>query len=309
MCAVMHLAVVALFSSAVMVGANGTNSLRGTAEQDGDSVSEAHIPDSEAEVVDALSDILFGSDIHADEKSDTPSAMAAYENSTDPLPGLSAALARGGCGRQGWAGSVEAIAPGCLDQCRNYGICRTVGSAVGVWVRTHNKAKARRAACGNQKALNCLLWRSHRHKCKNLISRAPSYGIPLSVGQACHRRLEEVPVQDQAVQATEDASEGHENFTLDAMVAATLSSNAQGCHASTGLLRSCGARCFGQPRGGRRVGCIGQCLKGTLRKSCAGCYARRSDCTMVKCLRPCSRSATGSQCTGCVHSHCGGDCR
>merc|ERR1712060_408049 len=108
----------------------------------------------------------------------------------------------------------------------------------------------------------------------------------------------------------EDALAGSTNMTLDAMVAATLSNAAAGCFASTTLLRSCGARCFGRAGGHVRADCISACLDATLHfGSCARCYGARSDCTMVKCLQPCARSATGAACTGCVHAKCGGDCR
>merc|ERR1712127_496791 len=125
------------------------------------------------------------------------------------------------------------------------------------------------------------------------------------------RHLDEVPVQGHGVSATEqDALVYDENVTLDAMAMATLSSAAVTCHASTTLLRNCGARCFGKPAGNKRAECISECLHATIQEdSCASCYGRRSDCTIEHCIRPCSRSAYGTPCKTCVHSKCGGDCR
>jgi len=309
----MHLATVALLSSIGMVVASAPNSLRGSAEQT-DDVPRAPIPDSEAEVFDALSDILFGSDIHPDGESELVSAMSAFENGTENLQDLSAdsALGSRGCdSRAGsWVGMAERIAPGCLGQCKRQGICEAIGRAVGVWTRTHNKRKARHAVCKYQNALRCLLSSNHKAKCKKFINMAPNYGIPLSVGKVCHRRLEEAPGLEEAVEASEDALEHYDNMTLDALATAALSSSA-GCYAKTSSLRSCGGRCFGRKQGHQRRECIQECLekKKVGSSSCAGCYAHRSDCTMVNCLTPCARSATGKECTSCVHKKCGGDCR
>merc|ERR1712113_948841 len=213
----------------------------------------------------------------------------------------------------GWSGAVEAIAPGCLGQCARYGICASIGKVVGVWSRTHGKEKAKRKACETKKAFDCMLWSSHRKLCQPLINRAPKFGIPTNVNQACHRRLDETPAQD--VDDTDSAEKNSasglqsENVTLDAMVAATLSSSAQGCHCSTAELRQCGMKCFSR-RGGARIGCITDCLDKLHHQHwCSKCYGRRSDCTMNKCLSKCASAPNSPKCTNCVHSKCGGDCR
>jgi len=130
---------------------------------------------------------------------------------------------------QGWSALVESFAPGCLAQCQQYGICSSVGSVLNVWLRTHNKKRARHEACKNERAFDCLLWGSHKAKCQPLINRAPSYGLPTSANQACPRRLEEIPAEDVAqaseqvaAAVTEDASidsitETEETTTLDAL--------------------------------------------------------------------------------------------
>merc|ERR1712113_492233 len=149
----------------------------------------------------------------------------------------------------------------------------------------------------------------HRSKCQPLIARAPKYGIPTSVGQACHHRRLDAVDGDVVENAQEEAL--HDNATLDAIVNASLSNAASGCYASEGALRTCGMRCFGKHKGSVRVKCIADCLKTTIHQSasCCACYGQRSDCTLSKCFKPCARSATGSECLNCVHSKCGGDCR
>merc|ERR1711897_104217 len=88
----------------------------------------------------------------------------------------------------------------------------------------------------------------------------------------------------------------------DAMVAATLSSSAQGCHCSTAELRQCGLKCFSK-RGGARIDCITDCLdKLNHQHWCSRCYGRRSDCTMNKCLNKCASKPDSPKCTNCVHS-------
>merc|ERR1712066_892832 len=104
--------------------------------------------------------------------------------------------------------------------------------------KTHSKDKAKRKACENKKAFGCLLWGSHRKLCQPLIARAPKFGIPTNVNQACPRRLDEMPAQDVVAQAPEltqstevpdeHSSEGnsglqHENMTLAASQAAWTS--------------------------------------------------------------------------------------
>merc|ERR1712060_678908 len=100
--------------------------------------------------------------------------------------------------------------------------------------RSHSKEKAKRKACENKKAFDCLLWGSHRKLCQPLINRAPKFGIPANVNQACRpRRLDEASelTHESTEVPDEHSSEDnlgaqHENMTLDAMVAATLSSSA-----------------------------------------------------------------------------------
>merc|ERR1712083_1049342 len=123
------------------------------------------------------------------------------ENTTESWD-LSANVEVGRCS-QGWSGAVESIAPGCLGQCARYGICASIGKVVGVWTRTHSKDKAKRKACEAKKAFDCLLWGSHRKLCQPLIDRAPKFGIPTNVNQACPRRLDETPAQDVVAQASE----------------------------------------------------------------------------------------------------------
>merc|ERR1712087_781314 len=150
-------------------------------------------------------------------------------------------------------------------------------------------------------------------------------GIPANVNQACPRRLDETPAQDVVAQASEltqstevpderssedNSGLQHENMTLDAMVAASLSSSAQGCYCTTAELKQCGLQCFAKHRGGARIGCITGCLdKKDHQHWCSACYGRRSDCTMEKCLNKCSSGPNSQKCTECVHSKCGGDCR
>jgi len=258
----------------------------------------------EGETLDALSDVFFSLEEGSEGEPSGP-----IENTTESLDLSASAEMMKGCS-QGWSGAVEAIAPGCLGQCAKYGICASIGKVVGVWGRTHSKAKARSKACESKKAFDCLLWGSHRKLCQPLIDRAPKFGIPANVNQACHRRLSETPAQDAVAQASEQTqSTVHENVTLDAMVTAALSSSAQGCHCSTGELRKCGGKCFSK-HGSVRVGCITDCLDGLHHAhSCSTCYARRADCTMDKCLRECMAGPTLKKCTDCVHSKCGGDCR
>jgi len=295
------LAVVAALSRAGAVVGDGTSSLRGN------SAEQVSIPEAEvAPTLDALSDIFFALD-DSMEQTHEDTSLTSTGNKTEAQLGLSANVAvEAGCS-QGWAGLVEGIAPGCLGQCTKYGICGSISAVVGVWTKTHDKNKARRKACTTPKAFDCLLWGSHRAKCQPLIARAPKYGIPANVGQACHRRLDAVDGDVETAQ--EEPS--HDNATLDAIVSASLSNAASGCYASTSALRNCGARCFGKHSGSARVTCIADCLTTTVHQSasCCTCYASRSDCTLSKCFQTCARSATSSECTTCVHSKCGGDCR
>merc|ERR1712066_521853 len=276
------------------------SSLRGSASQD--PVAQAE----EGATLDALSDVFFSLAEGSEDMSSGP-----IKNTTESWD-LSANAEVGRCS-QGWSGAVESIAPGCLGQCARYGICASIGKVVGVWTRTHSKDKAKRKACESKKAFDCLLWGSHRKLCQPLIDRAPKFGIPTNVNQACPRRLDETPMQD-AVAPDEHSAEvnsglQHENATLDAMVAATFSSSAQGCHCTTAELRRCGLRCFSQ-RGGARIGCITGCLDRLQHQHwCSACYGRRSDCTMNKCLSKCASGPDLPKCTNCVHSKCGGDCR
>merc|ERR1712050_738946 len=151
-----------------------TTALRGSAER-GELVP-ASVPASEAEALDALSDIMFSSEDSA-ASSESPVASAA-ENYTG-LPSLSAELAAGsGRCHQAWSHQVESMAPGCLGQCQSHGICGTVDRAINKWLQTHSKTKARQAACTNRKALECLTRGSHRAKCQGLINKAPAMASP-----------------------------------------------------------------------------------------------------------------------------------
>jgi len=300
---------VAMLLGATAASATDSSSLRGSTSQ---AVPEAE----EGKTLDALSDVFFSLAEGSEGEKSGP-----IENSTESWDLSASAEVMKGCS-QGWSGAVEAIAPGCLGQCARYGICASIGKVVGVWGRTHSKEKAKRKACETKKAFDCLLWGSHRKLCQPLIDRAPKFGIPTNVNQACPRRLEETPAQDVVAQVSEvpqateahdeHASEDiglHENVTLDAMVTAALSASAQGCHCSTGELRQCGSRCFSR-HGSARIGCITGCLDASHHAHwCSQCYARRSDCTMNKCLSKCAAGPTSKKCTDCVHSNCGGDCR
>jgi len=302
---------VAMLLGATAATATESSSLRGSASQD--PVTQAE----EGATLDALSEVFFSLPEGSEDAGSGP-----LENTTESWD-LSADAEIWKCS-QGWYGAVEKIAPGCLGQCAKYGICASIDRVVGVWMRTHSKDKARRKACERKRAFDCLLWSSHRKMCQPLIDRAPKFGIPANVKQACRaRRLDETPAQDAVAQASEltqttevpdeHASEDTsglqlENMTLDAMVAATLSSSAQGCHCSTTELKQCGMRCFS--KGGARIGCITGCLDALHHAHwCSTCYAKRSDCTMKKCLNKCASAPTSGKCTGCVHEFCGGDCR
>merc|ERR1712151_634688 len=198
--------------------ATESSSLRGSASQD--PVAQAE----EGATLDALSDVFFSL---AEGSEDMSSAPIENTESLD----LSANAEVGRCS-QGWSGAVESIAPGFLGQCARYGICASIGKVVGVWMKTHSKDKAKRKACESKKAFDCLLWGSHRKLCQPLIARAPKFGIPTNVNQACPGRLDETPAQDAVAQASEltqsievpveHTSEDnlglHENVTLDAMV-------------------------------------------------------------------------------------------
>jgi len=301
---------VAMLLGATAATANDSSSLRGSASQD--PVAQAE----ERATLDALSEVFFSLEEGSEDMSSGP-----IENTTEALD-LSANAEGGRCS-QGWSGMVESIAPGCLGQCMSYGICNSIGSVVKLWTSTHNKAKCRRKACGNKRAFACLLWNSHRKLCQPLIDRAPKFGIPANVNQACARRLDEAPEEvvaqsselTQSTEVHDDISPEdtldlqHDNMTLDAMVTATLSSSAQGCHCTTVELKQCGMRCFSK-HGGLRISCITGCLDGLHHQHwCSECYGRRSDCTMNKCLGKCASGPTSKACTDCVHSNCGGDCR
>merc|ERR1712066_881449 len=305
---------VAMLLGATAATATESSSLRGSASQD--PVAQAE----EGATLDALSDVFFSL---AEGGEDVSSEPIENTESWDLSANADMNADKGVCS-QGWSGMVESIAPGCLGQCARYGICGSIGKVVGVWTRSHSKEKAKRKACENKKAFDCLLWGSHRKLCQPLINRAPKFGIPTNVNQACGRRLDETPAQDDVAQASEltqstevpgeYASEDnsglqHDNMTLDAMVAATLSSSAQGCHCTTVELKQCGMKCFSK-RGGARIGCITGCLdKLHHQHSCSECYARRADCTMNKCLSKCASAPNAKKCLDCVHSNCGGDCR
>lgn len=306
---------VAVLFGATAAAASGPSSLRGSTSEDPVVTAE------EGATLDALSDIFFALPEGSGDLIGVPS-----ENSSAPSLDLSANVATetAKCSG-GWSGMVEKIAPGCLGQCQRYGICGDIQRVVNVWSRFHSKEKAKQEACKNKYAFDCLLRSDHKKKCQPLIVRAPKFGIPTSVNQACPRRLQEttaqevnagLPSEPALERMTEEAAEdeapalGHANWTLDAMVAATLSSDSQGCHCSTGELRQCGARCFGQHSGWARVKCIRDCLIPLHHsKQCSECYGQRSDCTMNKCLSKCASGPNSPACTSCVHSKCGGDCR
>jgi len=290
-----------------------SSALRGSASQ------ESIVTAEEGATLDALSAVFFS----VAEGSEGASSHAS--NSTESLSLSSAAEMERRCG-QGWSGLVESIAPGCLGQCVQQGICQSVSQVLKVWTSSHSRDKAKAKACqgGNRHAFGCLLKDSHRKKCQPLIDRAPKFGIPANVNQACPRRLEEIPTEQvEAAEAVEEASGlSNEaapadepsvqdvNLTLDSMVMAALGSTVQGCHCSTVELKTCGMQCFSKPRGGSRIGCIAGCLdKKHHAHSCSECYGRRSDCTMNKCLNKCAANPNAKPCTECVHSKCGGDCR
>merc|ERR1712226_879660 len=179
----------------------------------GEDASIASIVESEeGATLDALSEIFFALE-------DANMGTSKVENSTTSV-GLSANVAAemARCS-QGWSASVESFAPGCLAQCQQFGICQSVGSVLSVWLRTHNKKKARQAACKNERAFDCLLWSSHRGKCQPLINRAPRYGLPTSASQACPRRLDELPARDAVVPVPE-------------VVAPVLAGDSEGTHSS-----------------------------------------------------------------------------
>jgi len=303
---------VVVLLGAISVRADGPSSaLRGSASQENLASVE------EGATLDALSDVFFSLAVGSEDASSEP-----FDNSTGSLS-VSAMVEMEKRCSQGWSGLVEKLAPGCVGQCAKYGICKSIGEVVRVWSGTHNKDKSKAKACENKRAFDCLLWSSHRKKCQPLIDRAPKFGIPANVNQACRRRLEETQTQDAAVAQpseleplaqTQDATVAQpselEPLALDSMVTAALSSNAQGCHCSTGELKQCGLHCFSRHGGSARSGCITDCLdKRHHSHSCSECYGRRSDCTMNKCLSTCASQPDSKQCTDCVHSKCGGDCR
>jgi len=345
---------VVVLLGAISARADGPSSaLRGSASQENLASVE------EGATLDALSDVFFSLAAGSEDASSEP-----FDNSTGSLS-LSAMVEMEKRCSQGWSGLVETVAPGCVGQCAKYGICKSIGEVIKVWSGTHSKDKAKAKACESKRAFDCLLWSSHRKKCQPLIDRAPKFGIPANVNQACPRRLEETQTQDAAVaqpselaqQSTtagdnydeapaltapensglpsepisadqpsvQDAASddddydecgktalcgGVEPLALDSMVTAALSSNAQGCHCSTGELKQCGLQCFSRHSGSARSGCITDCLdKNHHSHSCSECYGRRSDCTMNKCLSKCAAQPDSKQCTDCVHSKCGGDCR
>merc|ERR1712066_882301 len=164
------------------------SSLRGSASQY--PVAQAE----EGATLDALSDVFFSLAEGSEDMSSGP-----IENTTESWD-LSANAEGGRCS-QGWSGMVEKVAPGCLGQCKRYGICASIGKVVGVWTSTHSKDKAKRKACESKKAFDCLLWGSHRKLCQPLIDRAPKFGIPTNVNQACPRRLQSA--QDAVAQVSE----------------------------------------------------------------------------------------------------------
>jgi hypothetical protein len=294
---------VAVLLGAISARADGPSSaLRGSASQENLASVE------EGATLDALSDVFFSLAAGSEDASSEP-----FDNSTGSLS-LSAMVEMEKRCSQGWSGLVETVAPGCVGQCAKYGICKSIGEVIKVWSGTHSKDKAKAKACESKRAFDCLLWSSHRKKCQPLIDRAPKFGIPANVNQACPRRLEETQTQDAAVaepselaQQSTTAGDEYEYEALDSMVTAALSSNAQGCHCSTGELKQCGLQCFSRHSGSARSGCITDCLdKNHHSHSCSECYGRRSDCTMNKCLSKCAAKPDSKQCTDCVHSKCGG---
>merc|ERR1712087_522375 len=172
---------VAMLLGATAATATESSSLRGSASQD--PVAQAE----EGATLDALSDVFFSLAEGTEDMSNEPIENTESWNLS--------ANAEGGRCSQGWSGMVEKVAPGCLGQCTRYGICASIGKVVGVWTSTHSKDKAKRKACESKKAFDCLLWGSHRKLCQPLIDRAPKFGIPTNVNQACPRRLDEMPEQ------------------------------------------------------------------------------------------------------------------
>merc|ERR1719232_1437209 len=216
---------VAMLLGTTAASATESSSLRGSASQD---VAETE----EGKTLDVLSDVFFSFAEGSENEKGGP-----VENSTESWDLSASAEVMKRCS-QGWSGAVESVAPGSLGQCTRYGICASVGKVIGVWSRTHSKEKAKRKACETKTAFDCLLWGSHRKLCQPLIDRAPKFGIPANVNQACPRRLDETQAQDVAQvselrqsideHSSEDNSGSqHENVTLDAMVAATLSTSAR----------------------------------------------------------------------------------
>merc|ERR1711957_751252 len=141
---------------------------------------------------DALSDVFFSLAAGSEDASSEP-----FDTSTESLSLSAMVEMEKGCSA-GWSGLVESVAPGCLGQCTKYGICKSIGKVIGVWSRTHSKGAAKAKACESKRAFDCLLWSSHRKICQPLIDRAPKFGIPANVNQACPRRLEEAQTQDAA---------------------------------------------------------------------------------------------------------------
>jgi len=312
--AVLSSGMIVLLGASTARAEGPSSALRGSASQ------ESIVTAEEAATLDALSAVFFSVAEGSEGASNKPS------NGTESLSLSSTAEMERRCA-QGWSGLVESIAPGCLGQCADKHICESVSQVLKVWTSSHSRDKAKAKACegGNRHAFDCLLWRDHRKKCQPLINRAPKFGIPANVNQACPRRLEEMPTEQVAAAETvEEAASGlpneaapadepsvqDVNLTLDSMVTAALSSTVQGCHCSTVELKQCGMQCFSRPKGGSRIGCIAGCLdKKNHAHSCSQCYGRRSDCTMVKCLNKCAANPNAPQCIECVHSKCGGDCR
>jgi len=317
MCAGLSGGVAILLLGASATSAHGQAALRG-------SVGDAPVVEGEeGATLDALSEIFFTVEDGSIETSESQ-----FKNSTASPLGLSANAASEmtKCS-QGWSGMVEGIAPGCLGQCQKYGICQSIGSVLGVWLRTHNKKKAKHQACQNKQAFDCLLWSSHRGKCQPLINRAPQYGLPTSVHQACPRRLDETPVENAPAtippEAAEEDQGGHssaelnqqeadtklENVTIDALAMAALSSGTSGCFCSEGELRQCGGQCLTK-KGQARADCVATCLDGKNHAhSCSECYGRRTDCTLSNCFSKCALRPKSTGCLNCVHANCGGDCR
>merc|ERR1712013_574319 len=86
----------------------------------------------------------------------------------------------------GWAALVEGIAPGCLAQCQQHGICAVISEVVGTYTKTHNKKQVKRRVCKHKSQFVCLLWDEHRQKCQKLLDKAPQFGMPTSVGGLGH---------------------------------------------------------------------------------------------------------------------------